>query len=133
MKDRKGTHLAPRSPSAPRVVSPRNKVNVDLPLSRLTVQGRLGNPLVRMLLRSPLHRVLDGSFLVLHLTGRKTGRRYNIPVGYVDMDGRFVMVTVARWRVNLRAARRTGAHGAGTARRGPEVRLVGHHPHPAVT
>jgi hypothetical protein len=28
-------------------------------------------------------RVLDDSFLVLHLTGRKTGRRYDIPVGYV--------------------------------------------------
>jgi len=25
--------------------------------------------------------VLDDSFLVLHLTGRKTGRRYDIPVG----------------------------------------------------
>jgi len=46
--------------------------------------------------------VLDGSFLVLHLTGRKTGRRYNIPVGYVDMEGRLAVVTVARWRVNLR-------------------------------
>jgi hypothetical protein len=63
---------------------------------------KMGNPLVRMLLVSPLHGVLDGSFLVLHLTGRKTGRRYNIPVGYVDMEGRLAVVTVARWRVNLR-------------------------------
>jgi hypothetical protein len=63
---------------------------------------KMGNPLVRMLLGSPLHGVLDDSFLVLHLTGRKTGRRYNIPVGYVDMDGRVAVVTVARWRVNLR-------------------------------
>ena len=39
---------------------------------------------------------------MLHLTGRKTGRRYNIPVGYVDMEGRLAVVTVARWRVNLR-------------------------------
>jgi len=63
---------------------------------------KMGNPLVRILLGSPLHGVLDGSFLVLHLTGRKTGRRYNIPVGYVDMEGRLAVVTVARWRVNLR-------------------------------
>jgi len=46
---------------------------------------KMGNPLVRMLLGSPLHGVLDDSFLVLHLTGRQTGRRYHIPVGYVDM------------------------------------------------
>jgi len=63
---------------------------------------KMGNPLVRILLGSPLHGVLDGSFLVLHLTGRKTGRLYNIPVGYVDMEGRLAVVTVARWRVNLR-------------------------------
>jgi hypothetical protein len=62
----------------------------------------MGNPLVRMLLGSPLHGVLDDSFLVLHLTGRKTGRRYNIPVGYVDMEGKLAVVTVAGWRVNLR-------------------------------
>ena len=63
---------------------------------------KMGNPLVRMLLGSPLHGVLDDSVLVLHLTGRKTGRRYNIPVGYVDMEGKLTVVTVARWRVNLR-------------------------------
>ena len=63
---------------------------------------KMGNPLVRMLLGSPLHGVLGDSFLVLHLTGRKTGRRYDIPVGYVDMEGRLAVVTVAGWRVNLR-------------------------------
>ena len=63
---------------------------------------KMGNPLVRMLLGSPLHGALDPSFLVLHLTGRKTGRRYDIPVGYVDMEGKLAVVTVAMWRVNLR-------------------------------
>lgn len=63
---------------------------------------RTGTPLVRMLLGSPLHGVLDGTFLVLHVTGRKTGRRYDIPVGYADMEGKLMVVTVARWRVNLR-------------------------------
>ena len=33
---------------------------------------KMGNPLVRMLLGSPLHGVADHAFLVLHLTGRKT-------------------------------------------------------------
>lgn len=38
MADRKGAALAPRSRSAPKVVSPRNKVNVAFPFSRFTVQ-----------------------------------------------------------------------------------------------
>jgi len=63
---------------------------------------KMGNPMVRMLLGSRLHGMLGHSFLVLHLTGRKTGHRYDIPVGFVDMDGRLTVVTVARWRVNLR-------------------------------
>ena len=63
---------------------------------------KMGNPLVRLLLGSPLHGMLDDSYLVLHLSGRKTGRRYDIPVGYVDMGGKLTVVTVAKWRVNLR-------------------------------
>jgi hypothetical protein len=38
MAGRKGTPLSTRSRSAPRVVSPRNKVNVALPFSKFTVQ-----------------------------------------------------------------------------------------------
>lgn len=63
---------------------------------------RAFNPMVRLLLRSPSHGMLDSSVLLLHVTGRKTGRRYDIPVSYVDIDGRLTVVTVARWRVNLR-------------------------------
>lgn len=63
---------------------------------------RLGNPCVRVLLRSPLHGTLDSSVLLLHVTGRRTGRTYDIPVNYVTVDGRLTIVTVARWRLNLR-------------------------------
>ena len=63
---------------------------------------KMSNPLVRGLLGSPLHGVLDDSFLVLHVTGRKTGRRYDIPVNYVALEGKLAVVTIARWRANLR-------------------------------
>ena len=60
------------------------------------------NPLVRALLQSPLHATLDGALLVLHITGRKTGRHYDLPVGYVDLDGQLIVVTQHSWRANLR-------------------------------
>ena len=63
---------------------------------------RLANPFVRLLLRSPAHGLLDSSVLLLHVTGRKSGRRYVIPVNYVDIGGRLTVVTIAPWRVNLR-------------------------------
>jgi F420H(2)-dependent quinone reductase len=60
------------------------------------------NPVVRVGLRSPLHRWLDDSVLMLHVIGRRTGRRYDIPVGFVDLGDRLVVVTQHRWRGNLR-------------------------------
>lgn len=62
----------------------------------------LVNPIVRAVLQSPLHRMLDGALLVLHITGRKTGRRYTIPVSYVDLDGYLIVITQHSWRVNTR-------------------------------
>lgn len=38
MADDKGTALAPRSRSAPKVVAPRNNVNVALPFSKITAE-----------------------------------------------------------------------------------------------
>lgn len=76
-----------------------NAISRSVPPQRLV---NLINPLVRTLLRSPLHAALDRAVLVLHLTGRRTGRRYDIPVGYVPLDGRFVVITQHTWRANLR-------------------------------
>lgn len=38
MANHKGTALAPRSHSAPKVVSPRNKTNVAFPFSKITAE-----------------------------------------------------------------------------------------------
>jgi F420H(2)-dependent quinone reductase len=62
----------------------------------------LMNPLVRTMLRSRAHRPLDDSLLLLHITGRRTGRIYDIPVGYVQLDDRLLVVTQHAWRANLR-------------------------------
>jgi F420H(2)-dependent quinone reductase len=63
---------------------------------------RVFNPVARTIARSPMHGLADKTTVLLHVTGRKTGRRYDIPIGYVEIDGRLVMITIARWRVNLR-------------------------------
>jgi hypothetical protein len=60
------------------------------------------NPLVRGLLASPLHGPFDPALLTLHVRGRRTGRRFDIPVGYVDLDGRLLVVTTHGWRANVR-------------------------------
>jgi hypothetical protein len=73
---------------------------------------RVGNPLVRAVLRSRWHRLLSGSLALLEYDGHRTGRRYAIPVVYVA-DGADVLVLAARaerklwWRSFRTGARAT--------------------------
>ena len=53
------------------------------------------NPLVAWVLRSPLHPVLSPGLVLVQVTGRRTGRRYWIPVGY-QRDGDTLTVLVSR-------------------------------------
>jgi hypothetical protein len=39
---------------------------------------------------------------VLSFTGRKTGRRYAVPVGYQELDGQGLILTAAGWKANMR-------------------------------
>ena len=64
------------------------------------------NPLIMALLRSPIHRFASGTLLVVSWSGRASGRRYSIPVGYQrDGDDIVVMLTkpdAKSWWKNFR-------------------------------
>ncbi len=62
------------------------------------------NPIVTFVLRSPLHFTVSGLFLLITVTGRKSGRTYTTPVQYKQADRSLKFVTRrgrAWWR-NLR-------------------------------
>ena len=64
---------------------------------------KLYNPLVIWLLRSPMHSLVDKQTMVITVTGRKSGRRYTLPVSYVR-DGETLLVISQRdhkWWKNL--------------------------------
>ena len=48
---------------------------------------RVINPVVKKILRSPLHGVLSQNTLLLEFTGRKSGRKLSTPVSYHSTDG----------------------------------------------
>ena len=66
------------------------------------------NPVVRVALRSPLHALLDNDMIIIHVTGCRTGHRYDIPVGFTDLGDRLVVVTQHGWRRNLRGGADVG-------------------------
>ena len=55
------------------------------------------------LLRSPLHGTMSKSMLLITVTGRKSGKRYTLPVNYIQ-DGQTLWITSQRdrtWWRNL--------------------------------
>lgn len=62
------------------------------------------NPLMKALLRSPLHGFVSDSLLSITFTGRTSGREYTTPVGYEALDGTLYITsqTDRVWWKNLR-------------------------------
>ena len=61
------------------------------------------NPMMALLLRSPLHFVMSGSLMLITFVGKRTGRSYTTPVRYVR-DGATVRCFSSRstrWWRNL--------------------------------
>jgi hypothetical protein len=48
--------------------------------------NRTVNPLLRGILRSPIHRLASNRLALITYTGRRSGRQYTIPVFYRDKD-----------------------------------------------
>ena len=44
------------------------------------LMNHLVNPIVRLILRSPLHRLVSGSILLITYQGRKSGKTYTLRV-----------------------------------------------------
>jgi hypothetical protein len=76
---------------------------------------RAANAALRPVMKSRLGRLLRGQLVILRFSGRKTGREYEIVVGWHDAGGTRVVFTPARWRVNFRGgAPVTVVHGGRT-------------------
>jgi hypothetical protein len=63
------------------------------------------NPIVSAILKSPFHGLLSDSVMLLTFSGRKTGKRYSVPVGYIPDGDRFTVISVHRWWPNLRGGK----------------------------
>ena len=67
---------------------------------------RFFNPVIRPVLRSRLHALLSQKIFLLTYSGRRSGRRYTLPVGYLR-DGDALLVVsqhseLKQWWRNLR-------------------------------
>jgi hypothetical protein len=68
-------------------------------------QMRFLNQFPKAILRSPVHPVMSRRFLLLTFQGRKTGRRYHLPLAYLRRNGEVIMTTDSGWWRNLQGGR----------------------------
>ncbi len=79
---------------------------------------RVANVFIGALLRSPLHGVLSKPLLLLGYTGRKSGKRYHLPIAY-RRDGAIVTLIAGNpWWVNMRGGAPVTLRIAGVELRG---------------
>ena len=65
---------------------------------------KLSKPLMVVLLRSPLHRLLSKRVMLITYTGRKSGKSFTVPVGYVQEGKTLTTLSQSEriWWRNLR-------------------------------
>ena len=63
---------------------------------------RAVNPILGFLLRTPLMGAMREEMMVVNVTGRKSGRRYSIPLSAHRIDNTFYALTSAPWKNNFR-------------------------------
>ena len=77
------------------------------------------NLIVRTILSSPLHGLMSKSFMVIHYTGRKSGRALATPVRYMHTDSGLRCTTSShtQWWRNVQASGEVSLQVAGITSR----------------
>jgi hypothetical protein len=76
------------------------------------------NPIMRFLLRLPWRTPMHDRLLLLSFTARKTGKRYSIPISYMqDIDGSLLAPGGGAWKWNLGEGREVSVLLRGQTRR----------------
>lgn len=88
--------------------------NTTVPVRRPSVKVmRLYNNLPKLILRSPLHGIMSKKVLLLSFMGRKSGKRYTLPLSYVQTGDTLLLGTQTPWWKNLLGGARVTARVQG--------------------
>ena len=107
---------------------PRGPVATASPRAQTLPAQALVNRVMRGLLRTPLlSRLVGGKLVTLYVVGRKSGRRYAIPVAYTADRGDLLIGTPFGWGRNLRSGQAVTIRLRGR-RRDADVRVIADEP-----
>jgi hypothetical protein len=83
----------------PHIVSTTTEEQQGPPLPKWAYS--IANPVMAALLRSPLHRLISNSLMLLIFEGRRTRKRYIIPVGYLQEGNQLYLFSHSAWSKNF--------------------------------
>ena len=85
------------------------------------------NPIMRLVLRSPMHGILSGSVMLITFTGRNSGRVFTTPVRYVRVGDKVRCYTTpeTQWWRNIRGGADVVLRIAGEDRRYRATAIAG--------
>jgi len=88
------------------------------------------NPIMRLVLRSPMHGFLSGSVMLITFTGRNSGRVFTTPVRYARVGDKIRCYTSAenQWWRNMRGGADVVLRIAGEDRRYRATAILGDPP-----
>lgn len=88
------------------------------------------NPVMKFILRSPLHGIFSGSIMLITFTGRKSGRQFTTPVRYTrhGENIRCYTITENKWWRNLVDGAEVTLRVAGRERRYSATAIVDDYP-----
>jgi hypothetical protein len=93
--------------------------------------NKIANPIVRLIIRSPLHGVMSASVLLISYTGCKSGKEYTLPVQFACENHTIYIVpgnpNKKTWWRNLRREPAVKLWLSGKSRTGRAVVLEGNH------
>lgn len=75
---------------------------IDIATPEGRTPPKFANKIMTLLLRSPLHGLMSNSILLLSYKGRKSGKMYTLPLGYVRQGDTVTLLTDHKWWINLR-------------------------------
>lgn len=86
------------------IADPENDTGNEQRSSGPSMALRIGNPIMKFLLRSSMHGIASGQLMLITVTGRKTGKKYTTPVNFVQNENLISVVSHKHrtWWRNLR-------------------------------
>lgn len=77
--------------------APQNGTRPPMP----RIMYRIVNPLMKLVLHSPLHGSISQELMILKFTGRKSGKQFSTPVGYARQGNTVLVFTHSSWWKNF--------------------------------